>query len=144
MNSLLYRQELLDHAQNPRNFGAVEHPDFAAEDLNAFCGDRIAITGQLARDGKIAQIRFTGEGCAISQAAASLLTEYLTGKSFRAAVRMEPKDMLRLLNIPLSPVRLKCGLLALTVVQKAYAGYSNARKEASLPSLRGVLRRGSG
>ena len=136
MQSLLYRQELLDHAQNPRNYGAVEHPDFSADDLNAFCGDRIAMAGRLAKDGTIAEIRFTGEGCAVSQAAASILTERLIGRPWRTVARLTPNDMLRLLNVPLSPIRIKCGLLALTVVQKAYAGYSKAKEGSSTASLR--------
>lgn len=126
--SLLYRQEILDHAQNPRNYGVVKHPHFQAEDTNVFCGDRIHISGRLDQRGAISGIRFEGEGCAISQAAASLLTDHLAGKSFRAAASMEPQDMLRLLSIALSPVRLKCGLLALTVVQKAYRQYTDRGK----------------
>ncbi len=123
--SLLYRQEILDHAQNPRNYGAVGRPHFSAEDANVFCGDRIKISGRLTKTGAIGNVRFEGEGCAISQAAASILTEYLKGRPWRAAGKMTSGEMLQLLHIQLSPIRLKCGLLALAVVHKAYREYSS-------------------
>ncbi|MBI2624340.1 iron-sulfur cluster assembly scaffold protein [Candidatus Parcubacteria bacterium] len=123
MDSTLYRRELLDHAQNPRNYGAVKYPHFEAEDANVFCGDRIRMTGTLTKEGKIAELRFEGEGCAISQAAASILTDYAKGKVFVDIAALTPAAMTELLSITLSPIRLKCALLPLVVVQKAYRDY---------------------
>ncbi len=137
MNSLLYRQELLDHAQNPRNYGEVKRPHFQAEDANIFCGDRIRMTGRLDQSGKISDVRFEGEGCVISQAAASLLTEALKGKALNVVEDWTPDTMFNLMHIELSPIRLKCALLALVVAQKAHAAYrkgNEARLRAVIAS----------
>lgn len=132
MDSLLYRQELLDHAQNPRNYGAVKHPHFQAEDTNVFCGDRIRMTGRLDQSGKISDVRFEGEGCAISQAAASLLTEALKGRALNAVEDWASATMLNLMQIELSPIRLKCALLPLVVAQQAWRGYTGTGRRLSL------------
>ncbi len=107
---------LLDHYKDPRNFGHLEHPDIVHEEGNPSCGDQIRIEIKLRGD-VIAEIRFSGKGCAISQAAASLLTEELKGKPLEYARNFTREEMLQLLGIEVSPIRRKCALLALKVVK---------------------------
>ena len=83
----LYRQNILDHYQTPRNLGTLEHPDISAEDANPLCGDQIRIDLRV-KDGKIGDVRFTGKGCSISQAAASMLSEEVGGKSLEEVKQM--------------------------------------------------------
>ena len=114
----LYREVILDHYKNPRNFGTLEQCDAHAEGQNPLCGDEIAI--DLAFDGDtIAEVRFSGRGCAISQAATSMLTEMVTGKTAAEAARLTKDDLLEEAPIPLTPIRLKCALLGLGVLKVA-------------------------
>lgn len=114
----IYQDLILDHYRNPRNFGHLEDATSAGEAKNVSCGDRLEMTVSV-KNGKVHEIRFQGEGCAISQAAASLLTEYAKGKSVKNLLALEPKDVLELLAIELSPVRMKCALLSLETIKKA-------------------------
>ena len=108
---------ILDHYHNPRNFGTLKNtPSASAE--NPTCGDKIRID-VLCENNIIKDIKFSGSGCAISLSAASLLTEHVKGKNINDLKKYTKDDMLELLGIPLSPVRLKCGLLALETLQKA-------------------------
>lgn len=112
----MYRDHILAHYRSPQNFGALEDPDITYRDDNPLCGDDIEI--QMKLDGtRLADIRFRGQGCAISQASASLLTEDVKGKSIDQLQAIHEKDVLELLSIPVSPVRKKCALLALQVIQ---------------------------
>ena len=114
----LYREVILDHYKNPRNFGTLEQCDAHAEGQNPLCGDEIAI--DLAFDGDtIAEVRFSGRGCAISQAATSMLTEMVTGKTAAEAARLTKDDLLEEAPIPLTPIRLKCAVLGLTTLKLA-------------------------
>lgn len=117
----LYRQNILDHYQNPRNFGTLEHPDISAEDTNPLCGDEIRIDLKV-RGGKIEDVRFTGKGCSISRAAASMLTEEIRGKTLEEVKRIGRDDVLEMLGIELGPVRLKCALLALKTIKMGVYG----------------------
>ena len=117
----LYRQNILDHYQSPRNFGTLEHPDISAEDSNPLCGDVIRIDLKI-RDGKVADVRFTGKGCSISRAAASMLTEEIRGKSLEEVKRIGKDEVLEMLGIELGPVRLKCALLALKTLKVGVYG----------------------
>ena len=117
----LYRQNILDHYQNPRNFGTLEHPDISAEDSNPLCGDEIRIDLKV-RGGKIEDVRFTGKGCSISRAAASMLTEEIRGKTLEEVKRIGKDDVLEMLGIELGPVRLKCALLALKTLKVGVYG----------------------
>jgi nitrogen fixation NifU-like protein len=118
----LYRENILDHYRNPRNKGELEHPTHTFQDDNPLCGDHIRI--DLVVDGKdiIQQVRFSGEGCAISQASASMLTETLVGKTLEEAKQISKEDILDMLGIQLGPVRLKCALLSLKVLKGAAYG----------------------
>ena len=116
-----YRQNILEHYQNPRNFGTLDSPDISAEDSNPLCGDIIRIDLSVT-DGVIAAVRFTGKGCAISRAAASMLTEEIVGKSLDDVKGIGREEVLEMLGIELGPVRLKCALLALKTLKVGVYG----------------------
>jgi len=116
----LYRDYILEHYRRPHNFGALEYANASHEGANPLCGDRITLQLRLS-DGKIAGVGFTGRGCAISQASASLLTDEIKGKSAQDAAAMTSQDVLDLLGIEISPARLKCALLSLETLQHAIA-----------------------
>ena len=113
----LYHDLILDHYRNPRNHGTLETATHHAETLNPTCGDKLSMDIVLKND-IIYDIRFSGSGCAISQASASLLTENIKRKLASEALQIEPKDVLELLGVTLSPNRLKCGLLSLETLKK--------------------------
>jgi len=117
----LYRQNILDHYQAPRNHGTLEHPEISAEDSNPLCGDKIRIDLRI-KNGVIEDVRFSGKGCAISQAAASMLTEEIRGKSLEDVKRIGKDEVLEMLGIELGPVRLKCALLALKTLKVGVYG----------------------
>lgn len=116
-----YREFILDHYKRPRNFGTLENPDISNEEDNPLCGDRIRIDVRLADD-RVADVRFEGQGCAISTAAASILTEKIKGAPLERIRTFSKEEMLEALGVPLSPVRLKCGLLALKVLKAGLSG----------------------
>lgn len=120
----LYREEILDHSRNPRNFGEIEEPDFTFEDSNPLCGDRIRIDVKVD-NGIIADIKFSGRGCAISQAAASMLTEMVKGHAIDEIRELSAEDMLDELGIPISPARVKCALLGLKVLKSGAYGLTD-------------------
>jgi nitrogen fixation NifU-like protein len=113
----LYREKILDHYQNPRNYGLLDDPDIFYEDDNPLCGDVIRIDVKLDEGGRVCQVGFSGEGCAISKAAASMLTEKVLGKSLDEVKQISKDDVLEMLGIQLGPVRLKCALLSLKVLK---------------------------
>jgi nitrogen fixation protein NifU and related proteins len=123
----LYRELILDHYKNPRNKGTLDPHDFTYEDENPLCGDQLRIDVRLDADQRVAEVAFTGRGCAISQASASLLTETLVGKSLDEIKQLSKDDILDLLGIELGPVRLKCALLSLKVLKAGAYGLSGER-----------------
>jgi nitrogen fixation NifU-like protein len=114
----LYRDHILDHYKDPRNYGAMDDPDVSAEGQNPLCGDQLAIDLRV-RDGLVADIRFHGRGCAISQAATSMLTEMVIGRPVAEVAALATEDIVEEVGIPLSPVRLKCALLGLGTLKVA-------------------------
>lgn len=126
----LYRDYILEHYRHPHNFGVLEAPTASYEGANPLCGDRI--TMMLAvRDGVVADVAFTGRGCAISQASASLLTDEVKGKPVAEVVKLTSDDILDLLGIEISPARLKCALLSLDTLEHALGeGGDGARPAA--------------
>jgi nitrogen fixation NifU-like protein len=126
----LYSELILEHSKYPSNYGTLEHPTHSHEEHNPLCGDRIRIDLTIT-DGVIQEIRFSGQGCAISQAAASLLTEEVAGKTLETARALNKDDMLDLIGIPLqrNPVRLKCALLALKAFKVGVYGLAAAPEE---------------
>jgi len=115
-----YRENILDHYKNPHNYGLLADPDAQAEGLNPLCGDEVTISVRFAEDGEtIEEIGFEGRGCAISQAATSMLTEMVQGKTATDVARLDKQELLDEIAIELSPVRLKCALLGLTTLKVA-------------------------
>jgi nitrogen fixation NifU-like protein len=117
----LYRDYILEHYRRPHNFGVLEEPTATYEGANPLCGDRITMMLGI-RDGTVAEVAFTGRGCAISQASASLLTDEIKGKPVQDVEKMTSTDLLDLLGIEISPARLKCALLSLDTLEHALAG----------------------
>lgn len=115
----LYREEILDHYHSSRHRGRMEEPSATFEGDNPLCGDRVRIDVRLDEDGSIGEVRFCGEGCAISQATASMLCEDAAGHSIADVTGWDRQHVLDLLGISLTPMRLKCALLPLKVLQAA-------------------------
>jgi nitrogen fixation NifU-like protein len=116
----MYREVILDHYKNPRGHGVIEGADAEAEGLNPLCGDEVSIYVSLAEDGEtIDDVKFSGRGCAISQAATSMLTEMVTGRSATEVATLDKEELLEEIGIPLTPVRLKCAILGLHTLKVA-------------------------
>jgi nitrogen fixation NifU-like protein len=117
----IYREQILDHSQHPRNHGTLEHPDITFQDANPLCGDELRMDFKI-KDGRIDQVRFSGHGCSISQAAASMLCERIEGMTLEEAKKISRDDVLEMLGIELGPVRLKCALLSLKTLKGGVYG----------------------
>jgi nitrogen fixation NifU-like protein len=117
----LYRENILDHYKNPRHHGTLEAPDITYEDGNPLCGDKLRMDFRI-RDGRIEDVAFSGHGCSISQASASMLCERVAGKSLDEVKQIGRDDVLEMLGIELGPVRLKCALLALKTLKAGVYG----------------------
>ena len=116
----LYREVILDHYKNPRGHGLLEDADAQADGQNPLCGDEVSIYVAFDEDGDtIDEVKFSGRGCAISQAATSMLTEMVKGKQANEVATLTRDDILEEVGIPLTPVRLKCALLGLTTLKLA-------------------------
>lgn len=115
----LYRELILDHYKNPRNHGLLDPSDARAEGQNPLCGDEVAVTVRLGEGDVIEEIGFDGRGCAISQAATSMLSELVKGRTVEEVARLPKEELLEELGIPLTPVRLKCAILGLGVLKLA-------------------------
>jgi nitrogen fixation NifU-like protein len=114
----LYREVILDHYKNPRSHGLLDAPDAQAEGQNPLCGDEVTVSVRFDGD-TIGEVGFEGRGCAISQAATSMLTELVRGKTADEVARMPKEELLDEIGIPLTPVRLKCAILGLGVLKVA-------------------------
>ncbi len=115
----IYREIILDHYKHPRNFGHLDHPDAKVEEGNVTCGDRIVMEIQINKKKQIEAICFSGEGCAISQASASMLTEAVMGVRLSKIMQMGVVEITDLLGTTLTPSRTKCAMLPLEVLHKA-------------------------
>jgi nitrogen fixation protein NifU and related proteins len=118
----LYRENILDHYKNPRNHGEIADADAHAEGMNPLCGDEVSIFVTFADDGEtIADAKFAGRGCAISQASTSMLTELIKGRKAGDVLEFDREELLDEVGIPLTPVRLKCAILGLHTLKVALA-----------------------
>ncbi len=118
IGSDMYRQQILDHYKNPRNYGELEDADIEHVGENPMCGDTIKMFVRLADDEEtIEYVSFVGDGCAISQASASMLSQELQGRSLEAVREMDRDDIIDMLGVELSPMRIKCAVLAEKVAQ---------------------------
>ena len=115
----LYRELIVDHYKNPRYKGKLEKSDFSFADENPLCGDYLQIQLEVDENQKVVNAKFDGHGCAISISAVDLLLESIIGKSIEDLKKIKNQDVLNLLGIELSPVRLKCALLSLKVLKAA-------------------------
>ena len=114
----IYREAILDHYKNPRNFGTLDKPDAKVEEGNVTCGDRIVMEIKVNND-TIEDIRFTGEGCAINQASASMLTEKVKGAKISSVMKLKTHDIIAMLGTSLTASRVRCATLPLEVLTKA-------------------------
>jgi nitrogen fixation NifU-like protein len=117
----LYREVILDHSKNPRNKGSLDPADFSYQDVNPLCGDEIRIDLRVDGD-HVSDIKFSGRGCAISQAATSMLTEMVMGQPVETVKQISKEDVLEELGVPIGPARMKCALLGLKVLKAGLYG----------------------
>jgi nitrogen fixation protein NifU and related proteins len=115
----LYREVILDHYKAPRNHGLLEGAEAVAEGQNPLCGDEISVSVRFGEGDTIEEVGFEGRGCAISQAATSMLTELVQGRTASEVAEMPKDELLEQIGIPLTPVRLKCAILGLGVLKLA-------------------------
>lgn len=125
----IYAQNILDHYRNPRNFGSIKKPSVSFRVTNPLCGDSIEFDLLIAK-GRIHGAKFRGEGCAISQASASLLSEHIQEKKLRDILRLTFSDVQKFLGVPITERRKKCALLGLLAVQNSLEQYLHAPKKS--------------
>jgi nitrogen fixation NifU-like protein len=126
LGSDMYRQQILDHYKYPRNYGELKNPTFSHTGENTSCGDEYTIDVELDSEDKIiVAISFRGEGCAISKASASMLSEVVIGKTIEEVYGMGRDDIIELLGVEVTPMRIKCAVLAEKIIQEGLQLYEN-------------------
>ena len=129
MGSDMYRQQILDHYKNPRNYGELEEKTFSHAGENPMCGDEITMDVKLDEDEETVEyVAFRGDGCAISQASASMLTEELRGMPVEEMLALDRDDVIDMLGVDISPMRVKCAVLAEKVVQDGTEIYEGEKQ----------------
>ncbi len=134
MGSDMYRQQILDHYRNPRNYGELEDPTFTHIGENTSCGDEIEVFVSLDDEGRVEAVSFTGDGCAISQAAASMLSEEVRGMTLEDLYDLDRDDVLDLLGVEVTPMRLKCAVLAEKVLQDGARIHEGEKSDVDVTS----------
>ena len=122
----LYREQMLDHYHNPRNFGKLSGTTISSTSENVSCGDSITIFLEISSSDKVTGISFEGEGCAVSIASTSLLTEYALNKSVQELLDVTIDDLIKIIGVEITPSRIKCASLGLFSLQKALKGAKNS------------------
>jgi nitrogen fixation protein NifU and related proteins len=125
----MYREMILDHAKHPRNHGVLDPADIDFEGNNPLCGDKLRLTLRVDENNRITDVGWAGEGCAISQASASLLGEEILGKTLDEVKAISKEQIFEMLGIPLSMNRIKCALLSLKVLKVGAYGLAEWVKE---------------